>query len=271
MFSYSTKARAEKEYNCLRNARSLIPDRSPMIGLGTIVNVAAIIAGGVCGMLFGRLMSPRLQESLNMACGVCVLFLGSAGAMQGMLSVAEGGALVSGASLLIIVSIVLGTLVGEIINIDRWVSRLGAWLKAKSGSSNDASFVEGFVTASITVCVGAMAVVGSIQDGIYGDHSTLFAKAILDFIIVMCFSCTLGKGCSFSALPVGLFQGSITALAVLIAPLMTDAALANLSLVGSILFFCVGVNLVWGPRIRVANMLPAVLVAPLLAFLPIAL
>ena len=236
-----------------------------MIGLGTIVNVVAIIAGGVCGLLFGKLMGARLQEGLNMACGVCVLFLGIGGAMQGMLTV-DGGAVVSGASLLIIASIVLGTLVGEAIDIDRWVNRLGAWLKKKSGSANDATFVDGFVTASITVCVGAMAVVGSIQDGIYADHSTLFAKAILDFIIVMCFSCSLGKGCAFSALPVGVFQGSITALAVFIKPFMTDAALVNLSLVGSILIFCVGVNLVWGQRIRVANMLPAVLVAPLLAF-----
>ena len=236
-----------------------------MIGLGTIVNVVAIIAGGVCGLLFGKLMGARLQEGLNMACGVCVLFLGIGGAMQGMLTV-DGGAVVSGASLLIIASIVLGTLVGEAIDIDRWVNRLGAWLKKKSGSANDATFVDGFVTASITVCVGAMAVVGSIQDGIYADHSTLFAKAILDFIIVMCFSCSLGKGCAFSALPVGVFQGSITALAVFIKPFMTDAALINLSLVGSILIFCVGVNLVWGQRIRVANMLPAVLVAPLLAF-----
>ena len=242
-----------------------------MVGLGTIVNVVAIIAGGICGMLFGKLMSARLQEGLNIACGVCVIFLGIGGAMQGMLTVSDADTLASGASLLIIASIVLGTLVGEIVDIDHWVNRFGAWLKVKSGSSNDGNFVEGFITASITVCVGAMAVVGSIQDGIYGDHSTLFAKAILDFIIVMCFSCSLGKGCAFSALPVVLFQGSITALAVLIAPFMAEAALANLSLVGSILIFCVGVNLVFGQRIRVANMLPAVLVAPLLAFLPFAL
>lgn len=238
-----------------------------MIGLGTIVNVAAIIVGGICGLLFGKLMSERLQEGLSVACGVAVLFLGIAGAMQGMLSL-QDGAIVSGQSMLIIASIVLGTLVGEIIDIDRWVTRFGEFLKAKTGNASDVHFVDAFVTASITVCVGAMAVVGSIQDGIYADHSTLFAKAVLDFIIIMCMACSMGKGAAFSAIPVGVFQGAVTMLALFIAPIMTSAALANLSLVGSILIFCVGVNIVWGPKVRVANMLPAVIIAPALAFLP---
>ena len=128
-----------------------------------------------------------------------------------------------------------------------------------------------FVTASLTVCIGAMAIVGSIQDGIEGDYTTLATKAVLDFVIIMVMTCSLGKGCIFSALPVAALQGSITLLARLIKPLMTQAALTNLSLIGSVLIFCVGVNLVWDKRIRVANLLPAILFAVAAAFLPVSL
>ena len=119
-----------------------------------------------------------------------------------------------------------------------------------------------------TVCIGAMAIIGAIQDGLLGDYSLLVTKAVLDFIIVLIMTCSLGKGCMFSAIPVAVFQGSVTALAGLLRPLMTAAALANLSLVGSILIFCVGLNLVWDKRVRVANLLPAVVIAVAAAFLP---
>ncbi len=240
-----------------------------MPGLGTVINVAAIVAGGIAGLAFGKLLKEDLRDGLTKACGVCVLFLGIAGAMEGMLSVDAAGSLTSGNSLLIIASIALGTLLGELLGIDALITRFGEWLKAKTGNARDKNFVEGFVVTSITVCVGAMAVMGAIEDGLFGDISILQAKAILDFIIVMVLACSLGKGCAFSAIPVGIFQGSITALAAFIKPLMTAAALANLSLVGSILIFCVGVNLVWGNKVRVANMLPAVIIAPALAFLPL--
>ena len=139
----------------------------------------------------------------------------------------------------------------------------------KSGNARDKEFVNAFVTASLTVCIGAMAIVGSIQDGLVGDYSVLATKAILDLIIIMVMSCSLGRGAVFSAVPVALFQGSITALAGLLRPAMTEAALANLSLVGNVLIFCVGINLVWGKKIRVANLLPAIVAAVVAAFLPI--
>jgi uncharacterized membrane protein YqgA involved in biofilm formation len=125
------------------------------------------------------------------------------------------------------------------------------------------------VTASLTVCIGAMAIVGSIQDGISGDWSTLGAKAILDFIIVMVMTSSLGKGCVFSAIPVLIWEGSLTLLATTIKPLMTELTMSYLSLVGSVLIFCVGLNLVWGKKVRVANLLPAVVLAVVAAFLPI--
>ena len=240
-----------------------------MPGLGTIINVAAIVAAGLLGTGAGRLMGERLQDGLSKASGVCVLFLGTAGAIQGMLSV-DGGGLASGKSLFVVLSVVSGTLVGETIDIDALVRRFGAWLKRKTGNAKDPAFVDAFVTASVTVCVGAMAVVGAVEDAMLGDISILCTKAILDFVIILVMTCSLGRGCAFSAIPVGAFQGLVTATSMLIRPFMTEPALAGLSLVGSVLIFCVGINLVWDTKLRVANMLPAIIVAPLLTFLPVA-
>ena len=219
------------------------------------------------GHLFGKILNERIQDSLQKASGICVLFIGIAGAMEGMLKL-SGSSLSAGRSMFIVASLALGALVGEILNIEHGFERFGEWLKVKTGNAKDKSFVEGFVTASLTVCIGAMAVVGSIKDGISGDYSILVTKAILDLIIITVMTCSLGKGCAFSAIPVAVFQGLITALARLIKPLMTDGALANLSLIGSILIFCVGVNLVWDKRIKVANLLPSLVFAVAIAFLP---
>ena len=170
--------------------------------------------------------------------------------------------------MLIIACLALGALIGEAVNIEDRFEAFGEWLKMKSGNAKDKKFVEGFVTASLTVCIGAMAIVGAIQDGILGDYSVLVTKAILDLIIIMVMSCTWGKGCAFSAIPVALLQGTVTALSTFIKPIMTPEALANLSMIGSILIFCVGLNLVWGKKIRVANLLPAIVLAVAAAFLP---
>ena len=142
------------------------------------------------------------------------------------------------------------------------------FLKSKPGNSGDAAFIDAFVTASLTVCIGAMAIVGAIQDGMSGDYSVLAAKSVLDLVIICVMTASMGKGCIFSLIPVGLLQGSVTALSLVLKPIMTDAALGNLSYVGSILIFCVGLNLVWGKKVKVANMLPGVVVAVIWAFLP---
>ena len=239
-----------------------------MFGLGTIVNTAAIIAGGILGIFFGRFLQERHQDSLCKTCGICTLFIGIAGALEGIFTV-NGTTLTSGGSLLIIGTMAIGALIGEVLNIEDAFQRFAQWLKIKTGNARDRLFVDGFVTASLTVCIGAMAIVGSIQDALLGDPSILFTKAVLDLIIIMVMTCSMGKGCIFSAIPVFLLQGSVTCLAKLIQPVMTEAALANLSLIGSILIFCVGVNLVWGKQIRVANLLPAIVIAVVAAFLPI--
>lgn len=236
-----------------------------MRGLGTIINVLAIMAGGILGIVCKRFLKDRYQETIMKATGISVVFLGAAGMLTKMLVVSPDGSLTTQGSLTMILSLAIGALAGEIINIDAQLERFGEWLKHKTGSDGDKKFTTGFVSASLTVSIGAMAVIGSIQDGIYGDYTTLVAKAILDFIIVFIMASAMGKGCIFSFLPVGILQGSMTALAVLLSGAVTDAMLDNISLVGNILIFCVGINLVWPKTIKVANLLPALVVAVVMA------
>ena len=233
-----------------------------MHGLGTIVNFFAIVCGGLIGMAFGRFFTERFQSIIIMACGLSTVFIGVSGALSGLLKV-ENGLIQTQGTFLLIASLAGGSLVGELLRIEDRLESFGEWLKKKSGNAKDASFVNAFVTATLTVCIGAMAIVGSIEDGLTGDHSILITKAILDFVIIMVMSASMGKGCAFSAIPVGILQGSITVLAGLLAPLITDRAMANLSTVGSVLIFCVGLNLMFGKKVKVANMLPALIIAAL--------
>ena len=238
-----------------------------MYGLGTIINTAAIVAGGAGGALFGRFLKENVQDTLTKCCGVSTLFIAVTGALEQMLTV-ENGAIVSHGAMLVIGCLTIGAVIGELLDLEGAFERFGEWLKQKTGNAKDKRFVDAFVTASLTVCIGAMAIVGSIEDGITGDYSILATKSVLDFIIIMVMSCSMGRGAVFSAIPVAILQGSITALAGLLRPVMTAAALANLSMVGSVLIFCVGVNLVWGKKVRVANLLPAIVIAVVAAFLP---
>ena len=253
--------------------RSLREEAGKMAGAGTLINTAAVVAGGLVGHFAGRLFKQEQQDSITVVCGVSVLFIAIAGAMEGMLEITAsetGGAwrITSGRSMFIVLCLAVGTVIGEILGIEEGFERFGTWLKFKTGNAKDARFVDAFVTSSLTICIGAMAIVGSIQDGVMGDYSTLAVKSVLDFIIVAVMTSAMGKGSAFAAIPIFVFEGSVTLLARLIAPFMTEAAIANLSLVGSILIFGVGVNLVWGKKVRVANMMPAVLLAVLAAYIP---
>lgn len=238
-----------------------------MIGIGTLINSASVVVGGIIGIFAGKLFKTEQQEGLNKACGISVLFIAIAGAMQGMLKI-DNGEIISAKSMLVVLCIALGTIIGELIGIEKGFEKFGEWLKKKTGNGGDTSFVNAFVTASLTVSVGAMAIVGAIKDGLQGDYSTLAVKSVLDFIIVAVLSSSMGKGAVFSAIPVFVFEGAITLLARLVSPIMTATAISYLSLVGSVLIFCIGVNLVWGKKLRVANMLPAVLLAVLAAYVP---
>ncbi len=247
----------EKGCAMIKNRKEL----STMVGMGTVINVAAILAGGLLGMLGGKKLPLRCQETVVRGMGVCTLFIGISGALKQMLSLSNGGAMV------LVVSIALGGLLGELLNLDGLLERFGNWLREKSGSQKDRLFLDGFITATMTVCIGAMAVVGSVEDGLYGNYTILATKALMDFVIVLVMSASLGKGCLFSAIPVGLFQGSITLFARLIQPILTETALVYLSLVGSVLIFCVGVNLIWKNTVRVANLLPSLVIAVIYALL----
>ena len=251
-----------------------------MPGLGTIINVCCIVAGGLVGLVGKRFISQQLQDALLKACGLSVIFLGLGGALEKMLTVATAAdgtvataadgtvVLSSGGTMMILVSLAAGSAIGEAIDLNARFEALGSWLREKTGSSGDAAFVDGFVTASLTVCIGAMAIVGSIQDGLTGDSSVLVTKAILDCIIIFVMTASMGKGCIFSALPVFLLQGSVTLLAAAIAPIITQEALDNISLVGDGLILCVGVNTMFHQKIKVANLLPALIFAAAWAYLP---
>lgn len=225
-----------------------------MIGLGTIINAAAILLGGILGLLFGKLLKADMQKILVCACGLSVIFIGAEGCLT-RLRLSEYGGLV------IIVCLCLGGLIGELIGIERGTERLGEWLKIKFRSEKDNTFVDGFVSTSITVCVGAMAIIGPMNDALYGDISILLAKSILDCVILFAMTSSLGKGCIFSLIPCVAIQGFFTLFAKLIQPLLTEAALFDLSMVGNVLIFCVGINLVFGNKIKTANFLPAVVLA----------
>lgn len=231
-----------------------------MFGLGTLINMAAILVGGILGRLFGKAIPKRIQDTLYMVCGIATLFIGIGGCLQHMLIV-EGTKLNTQGTMMMLLSLTIGAVLGEWINLEDKLERFGGWLRNKTGNSGDMAFIDAFVTASLTVCIGAMAIVGAIQDGMEGDISVLAAKSVLDFVIICVMAASLGKGAIFSFVPVGILQGSVTALSLVLKPIMTEAALSNLSYVGSVLIFCVGVNLVWGKKVKVANLLPAVVIA----------
>lgn len=238
-----------------------------MIGIGTIVNSICIILGSMVGYCSRKMFNINQQESLNKVCGVSIMFIAIAGVMSGMLKF-NGSEIIVEKSMLVVLCLALGTIIGELVGIEKWFDSLGEWLKIKSGNGKDSRFVDAFVTASLTVSIGAMGVVGSIQDGLTGDYSTLVLKSVLDFIIIAMMTSSMGIGSAFSVLPVFVIQFSITLLSSLVSPFVTTLAVDYLSLIGSVIIFSIGVNLVWGKKINVANMLPAIIFAVLAAYLP---
>ena len=230
-----------------------------MPGLGTILNTALIIVGGIAGFILKKWVKPQMGTALTNVCGTTVMFVAIGGVMEKML-VYKDGAFSTQGSMMMIVSIAVGTIVGELIDIDKRIETFGAWLKVKSKSEGDNQFIGAFVDASCTVCIGAMAIVGSIMDGIYHDYSILLAKGILDCIIICIMTASRGKGAVFSAIPVFLLQGIVTVAAMFAGPFMSETALSHLSYVGSVMIFCVGLNLIRDKKIKVANMLPGLIV-----------
>lgn len=235
-----------------------------MLGLGTIVNTAAVIAGSLLGVLAGRGINERISSSLMKAIGCATIFIGASGALSEMFVVSTDGISTRGIMLLCI-SLALGTVVGELLHIEERLEGLGDKIrKTKLFASSKGDFTEGFVTATLVVCIGAMAIIGPMKDALEGDLSILYTKSILDFISTMIFASTLGIGVMCSAVPMFLYQGAFTLFAGLVEPYLYTLGdgnlVGNLSLVGSVLIFGVGVNLAFGKRLRVGNMLPALLI-----------
>ncbi len=241
-----------------------------MFGLGTLINTGAVIAGGLLGLFAGKLFNEKLQKIVTTAMGLAVTCMSLAGIIGGMLVQNADGTYGTRGTYMLLFSLVLGGIIGQIIDIDQGLERFGTWLKEKTHSQGEGSFVDGFLDASCTICIGGMAVMGSIMDGINGDYSILLTKSVMDFVILVALSAAKGKGCIFSAIPIFILQGGMTLLARLIAPLLTDLAVADLSLCGSVLILCVGLNLLCDGkfRIKVANLLPAIVLAVAAAFIP---
>ena len=230
-----------------------------MRGIGTIVNFASVIVGSLIGMFCKNGISERVRSIIMQASGISVIFIGAAGAMSGMLKISDG-AITSQNAMLITLSLVLGGIAGELINIEKRLDSMAEKLKSRVKDRGDSKFCEGFVTATLVICVGAMAIVGPLKDGISVDASMLFVKSVLDFVIIVVLAAIYGTGVLFSAFPLLIYQGLITIFAVMIEPFMSDILISNLSCVGSLLVFGVGINLTFGNKIRVGNMLPAFIV-----------
>lgn len=232
-----------------------------MIGLGTIVNTAAVLAGGGIGLLLKKGIKNSLQDSLLKVLGISVLFIGIAGTLQQLLTV-DGTVLKMSGTMLMIFSLVIGTLIGEYINIEKQLEKSGEVLRRILHADAKSPFTDAFVTVTLVICVGAMAILGSIQDGLSGDCTLLFTKAVLDGVLCMVFASAMGVGVLASALPLFLYQGSITVAAGFIAPYMTEAMIGDICCTGNVLITLIGVNLLFDKavHVRVGNMLPSLFV-----------
>lgn len=231
--------------------------------MGTIVNVVAVILGSLIGLFLNGGIPEKIQNGLMTVLGFSTIFIGVSGALSEMLVIGADGSISSQGTLMMIISLVIGTVIGTLMDIERRMEEFGSWIKAKVKMKENPLFVEGFMTASLVICVGAMAVVGALQDGLQGNSTMLFTKSILDFVVVIIFASTMGIGVLFSAIPLGIYQGAITLFAGAIAPFMTDLMIANLNLVGSVMIFGIGTNLAFDTKVKVANMLPGLLICVL--------
>jgi len=235
--------------------------RSKMRGLGTLVNMAAILAGASIGLIIKGRLHDNFKDTIIKALGLAVIFIGISGTLQGMFIVKQDG-LHTENTMLMIVSLAIGAFVGEMLDIESRLDSLGEYIKKrlKVNGEKGNDFAEGFVNSTLLFCVGAMAIIGSLNDGLTGDASTLYAKGFLDGISSIFFSSALGIGVFFSIIPLGIYQGGITLLAKYIEPFLNDSLINNISLIGSVLIFGIGINMIFGKKIKCGNLLPAVLV-----------
>ena len=224
--------------------------------IGTLINVVGVLAGTALGLLLRKGIPERMRETVMQGLALCVVLIGVSGAIK------------TGDTMCVIVSMVVGGLLGSAVNIEKRLDQLGAFAEKKLvRGEGESTFAKGFVTASLVYCVGAMAIVGSMDSGLRGDHSTLIAKAALDGVSAIFFASTMGAGVGLSALAILVYQGAIALLATWIAPILTDAIINEISAVGSLLIIGIGLNLLYDKHIAVGNLLPAIFVP--MAYVPI--
>lgn len=221
--------------------------------LGVIVNTLAVVVGGLVGLLIKKGVPERYSDAIMKGFGLCVLYIAIKGAFDGT------------NVLVLIVSVAIGAVIGTFLKLDEGIHTLGDKLEKRFNSGDGKStFAQGFVTASLVFCVGAMTVVGSLDAGLTGDNSTLYTKALLDGIMSIVFASTLGVGVLFSAVFIFVFQGAIALLAGIIQPFLTDYSIAEMSCVGSVIMMAVATNMMGITKVKVMNLVPAI-------FLPIIL
>lgn len=225
--------------------------------IGVLVNTATVIIGSLIGLVFNKGIPAKYTNAIMTGIGLCTIYIGISGTLKG-----EN-------ALILIISIVLGVAIGTGLDIDKRINSLGEFIekRLKKEGDNSASIAQGFITASLLFCIGAMTIVGSLNAGLRGDNEMLFTKSVLDLISSTVLSASLGIGVLFAAAFVLIFQGSIVLLAQFLQPVMTDLAIAEMTCAGSLMILALGLNLIGITKIKVANYLPALIIASVIAWL----
>ncbi len=224
---------------------------------GVIANTLTVIVGSLVGLTFRKGIPERVTSAVMIGLGLCTVYIGIDGAMDGQ------------NVLIVIAAMVVGAIIGTLIDIDRAINNLGLWVEKKfqKKGGEQVSIAEGFVTASLLFCVGAMTINGSLNAGISGDNRLLFTKATLDLFSSSMMAASLGIGVLFAAAFVLGFQGALVLMAGFLAPFLNDAAIAEMTCAGSLIIIAIGTNLIGITKIKVANYLPAILLAPVFTWI----
>lgn len=223
---------------------------------GVIVNTLTVIIGSITGLLFKKGIPKKITDAIMIGLGFCTVSIGISGLVNDVNTI------------ILIISIVLGAAIGTALDIDSKINHIGDYLSKKFKANDDkVSVSEGFVTACLLFCIGSMTIVGSLNAGISGDNKMLYTKALLDLISSTMLSASLGIGVLFAAAFVFVFQGALVLLAQYIAPFLTPETIAQLNGAGSLLIFALGLNIVGITKIKIANYLPAIIIAPIITFI----
>ena len=220
--------------------------------LGAIVNVITIIIGGLLGLICKKGIPQRFQDILIKGMALCVLYIGISGTLQGK------------SPLVLVISIALGAIIGEVLNLDHNLNRLGNWVQGRFKSQNS-PISQGFVTATLLFAVGAMSIVGSLDGGLRGDHSVIYTKSIIDGVMANILTSQMGFGVMLSAIPIFIYQGGIALLAGVLEPILNDIAVAEMTCSGSVLIMGLGLNMLGITKLKVVNYIPAMFIAAALS------